>query len=70
MTRGGEGRPARDDRELPPSRAGHIPCCICTGPIPLDEYAMARCWTDPHGVTCAAHATCLVSLGEQEIGLR
>jgi hypothetical protein len=49
---------------------GHILCCICIRPIALDEYRTARCWTDPGGVSCAAHALCLVSLGEKEIGLR
>lgn len=51
-------------------RVAHIPCCICTRPIHLDQYATARCWTDPDGITCAAHALCLVAVGEKEIGLR
>jgi hypothetical protein len=64
---GGEGRPAR---EHGPSRAGHIACCICLAPIPLDQYATARCWTDPNGETCAAHASCLLSVGEWDLGIR
>ena len=51
-------------------RPGHIPCCICLAAISLDDYRTARCWTDPRGITCAAHAACLIRLGEQEIGLR
>lgn len=49
---------------------GHIKCCICTGLISVSEYRTARCWVDPNGVTCAAHARCLISVGEKEIGLR
>ena len=48
----------------------HIVCCICTQPIPLDQYRIARCWTDPNGQTCAAHARCLIRIGEQDLGLR
>jgi hypothetical protein len=66
---GGEGKPARDAHHGP-SRAGHIPCAICTGPITLDQYRSARCWTDPQGVTVAAHAICLVRVGETDLGLR
>lgn len=66
---GGEGRPARDYDTPAEPRAGHIPCVICTGPIGLDEYRTARCWTDPHGITCAAHAACLARVGEQDLGL-
>lgn len=53
----------------PASPAGYIPCVICPNPIPLDEYRTARCWTDPQGVTCAAHAHCLVWVGEQDLDL-
>lgn len=44
-------------------------CCICTRPIALNDYRTARCWTDPHGETCAAHATCLINVGEAELHL-
>jgi hypothetical protein len=47
----------------------HILCCICTQPIGLDEYEAARCWTDPFGVTCAAHHACLQSIGEYDLQL-
>jgi hypothetical protein len=60
----GEGR----GRNIPPP-AGHIPCCICLAPIPLDEYRTARCWADPAGITCAAHAACLIGVGERDLGL-
>lgn len=50
--------------------SGHIICCICLHVIHLEEYRTARCWTDPAGETCAAHAGCLVRVGEKEIGLR
>lgn len=50
-------------------RAGHIPCCICLDHIRIEEYRTARCWTDPLGVTCAAHASCLVRVGEKDLGL-
>ncbi len=66
---GGEGRPAREGPHNSP-RAGHIVCCICTSLIPLHEYRTARCWIDPEGETCAAHAACLIAVGEKEIGLR
>lgn len=66
---GGKGDPARDDHHGP-SRAGHIPCAVCTEPISLDEYYTARCWVDPAGIPCAAHAPCLLRVGEREIGLR
>lgn len=65
---GGEGTPARDVPHAT-SRAGWIPCVICIQTISVDEYRTARCWTDPFGVTCAAHATCLVSVGERDLGL-
>ncbi len=48
--------------------SGHIPCVICLGLIPLDQYRTARCWTDPLGVTCAAHAACLTAVGERDLG--
>lgn len=48
---------------------GHIICCICLLPIPLDEYHSARCWTDPTGITCAAHARCLTNVGEPDLDL-
>lgn len=51
-------------------RAPHIQCCICLDLIPLTEYRTARCWVDPKGETCAAHAACLIRVGETEIGLR
>lgn len=53
-----------------PSSPGHVRCCICTDLILLSEYRTARCWTDPNGITCAAHALCLIRVGEREIGLR
>jgi hypothetical protein len=65
---GGEGNPARDDHHGP-SRAGHIPCTICTHTIAPDDYRTARCWTDPGGTTCAAHHACLVRVGETELHL-
>lgn len=49
--------------------AGHIPCVICLDHIHLEEYRTARCWTDPNGITCAAHAPCLTRLGETELQL-
>lgn len=51
------------------SVAPHIPCVICLLPISLHEYRTARCWTDPHGVTCAAHAQCLLAIGEKDLSL-
>lgn len=52
------------------SRAGsHIVCCICLGLIPISDYRTARCWMDPDGETVAAHAACLVRVGEREIGI-
>lgn len=65
---GGEGTPARDVSHAT-SRAGHIECCICTDPIYLEQYRTARCWTDPDGTTCAAHAQCLIALGETDLHL-
>lgn len=64
MTPAGEGPGA----EMP-SPAGHIICCICVLPIPLDQYRTGRCWTDPEGVTVAAHAACLTWIGENELHL-
>lgn len=61
--------PARDSSHGGP-RAGHIPCVICTDLIAPDQYATARVWVDPNGISCCAHAGCLVALGEKEIGLR
>jgi len=55
--------------EPPVPRPGHIPCVICLDTIYLDEYKQARCWTDPRGITCAAHADCLRRLGETDLGL-
>lgn len=49
--------------------AGWIPCAICTALITLDQHRSARCWTDPLGVTVAAHHTCLVRLGERDLDL-
>lgn len=49
--------------------SGHIPCVICLGLIRHEEYRTARCWTDPHGVTCAAHQACLTRLGETDLQL-
>jgi hypothetical protein len=54
---------------IPDPSAGHIPCAICTHPIYLDEYRTARCWTDPNSITVAAHASCLVRVGESELDL-
>jgi hypothetical protein len=68
MGAGGEGRSARDVPHAT-SRAGHIPCVICTGLIGLDQYQSACCWTDPNGVSCAAHGACLVWVGERDLGL-
>lgn len=48
---------------------GHIECCICTHPILLNEYRTARCWTDPQGITVAAHHPCLIRIGEAELNL-
>jgi hypothetical protein len=67
---GGEGTPAPDGRSAPaPSGAGWIPCALCLLPIHLDQYRTARCWTDPEGVTVAAHAACLLWVGETELRL-
>lgn len=49
--------------------SGHIPCVICLHHIRLEEYRSARCWTDPDGQTCAAHAECLVRIGERDLEL-
>lgn len=49
---------------------GHIPCVICLQTIRIEEYRTARCWTDPDGQTCAAHASCLIRVGEKDLGLR
>lgn len=49
--------------------SGHIICCICIDHIRLDEYRTARCWTDPNGITCAAHRHCLIRLGERDLEL-
>jgi hypothetical protein len=63
---GGGNNPAG----VPPApRPGHIPCVVCRHTIGLDQYRQARCWTDPHGITCAAHAACLQALGETDLGL-
>lgn len=48
----------------------HIICCICTRPITLEQYRTAQCWIDPGGNACAAHAGCLVQVGEADLGLR
>lgn len=66
---GGSGQPAGDERTTPRPRPGHIPCVICTDTISLDHYRQARCWTDPHGITCAAHSSCLLRLGEFDLDL-
>jgi hypothetical protein len=66
---GGEGNPARDGAHPSPPRAGHIRCVICTDTIALDNYRSARCWTDPGGHTCAAHAACLIRVGEPDMQL-
>lgn len=65
---GGEGNPAREEPQHS-SRAGWIPCAICSGLIGLDEYRTARCWTDPNSITVAAHQACLTRVGEQELNL-
>lgn len=65
---GGEGTPAPGLSHDGPE-AGHIPCAICTGHITLDQYRSARCWTDPHGITVAAHHACLVRVGETDLDL-
>lgn len=66
---GGEGRPGpgRTPRSVP--GAGHIPCVICTDTIGQAEYRTARVWTDPAGITCAAHHSCLVRVGEADLDL-
>lgn len=53
-----------------PCRPGYIPCAVCTEPINYDEYRSARVWTDPDGLTVAAHQECLVRLGETDLELR
>lgn len=50
--------------------AGHIQCVICLDTIHLEDYRTARCWTDPTGITCAAHALCLIRVGETDPDLR
>lgn len=65
---GGESHPAPDGTHEP-SGAGWIPCAICTHPIGLEQYRTARCWTDPHGTTVAAHAGCLTWIGETDLDL-
>ena len=49
--------------------SGHIVCCICLDHIRIEEYRTARCWTDPNGITCAAHSACLIRVGEQDLDL-
>lgn len=49
--------------------SGWIPCAICTDTITLDEHRSARCWTDPTGITVAAHRNCLIRVGEHELSL-
>lgn len=66
--RAGSGGPARDASH-DPSRVGHIQCCFCTDTIAYDEYRQARCWTDPAGITVAAHVGCLTRLGEHDLRL-
>lgn len=66
---GGEGTTPARGPSHDASRAGHITCAICTDPIELDQYRTARCWADPDGVTCAAHAHCLVRVGEKDLKL-
>lgn len=63
----GTPRPGRAPRSVP--GAGYIECCICNRPIPRDQYSTGRCWTDPNGITCAAHAACLLRVGEQDLRL-
>jgi hypothetical protein len=65
---GGEGPPAPGLSHDGPG-AGHIACVICMCPIRLDQYRTARCWTDPRGTTCAAHNSCLIRIGERDLGL-
>jgi hypothetical protein len=69
MTPGGGNSPARDGSHEPSRAPGWIPCAICLDHIHLDEYRTARCWTDPDGTTVAAHAMCLVRVGERDLGL-
>ncbi len=66
---GGKGGPAWVGTGEPTRAAGHIVCVICIGIIELDDYRSARCWTDPGGITCAAHAGCLVRVGEADLDL-
>lgn len=49
--------------------AAYIPCVICLDIIRIEEYRTARCWTDPLGTTCAAHAACLIRVGEKDLNL-
>jgi hypothetical protein len=67
MTPEGGHSPARGTARAP--ALGHIQCAICAGLIGLDQYRQARCWTDPEGITVAAHATCLIRVGERDLGL-
>lgn len=46
-----------------------IPCTICSDFISSDQYRSARCWTDPGGITVAAHQECLARVGEYELRL-
>jgi hypothetical protein len=39
---------------------------ICVTFIRPAEYRSARVWTDPMGITCAAHDGCLVRVGERD----
>lgn len=68
MKLGGRSAPAGEEPNAP-SPTGHIQCCICTNTIALDEYRTARCWADPTAITVAAHAHCLVRIGEHELSL-
>lgn len=66
------GSPAGEGRgtEIPSPAGGHVPCVVCLHVIRIEEYRTARCWVDPDGISCAAHAPCLIRLGEPEVGLR
>lgn len=68
MTSGGRN-PAGEGRGTETPSPAWIPCAICTDLIGLDQYQSARCWTDPHGITVAAHHHCLIALGETELDL-
>lgn len=60
----GDVDPTPPHTNQPTAASGHIQCCICLGPIPFEQYAEARVWSDPGHITCAAHAACLERIGD------